>query len=130
MQEDINPKNKKEGENEQGENEGIHENDDMVEKLLKKFLIGSESSFLDDINLVLMMKALPSKINRDNMLKMKMFNFSIFQNSLIAFQNRDQVKSFEHFDNLNKSRVQKIRESILEQKDDLESVDKILRDVH
>ena len=39
------------------------------------------------------------------------------------------MKSFEHFDNKNKVRVQSIRNSIIEQKDDLSSVDKILGDV-
>ena len=57
----------------------------IVEHLLRNFLIGSESAYLDDINLVLMMKALPSRINKDNVKMMKMFNFNIFENSLISF---------------------------------------------
>jgi hypothetical protein len=43
------------------------EEDETVEKLLKMFLIATESPFLVDINLILMMKALPSKIVRYNL---------------------------------------------------------------
>jgi len=49
------------------------------------FLIGTESPFLDDINLILMIKALPSKIVDYNLPQMKLFNFDILQTSLIAF---------------------------------------------
>lgn len=51
--------------------------DKIVEKILKNFLIASESPFLEDINLILMMKALPSKIVQFNLDKMEMFNFNI-----------------------------------------------------
>mmetsp|Transcript_13250 Transcript_13250/g.20722 ORF Transcript_13250/g.20722 Transcript_13250/m.20722 type:complete len:81 (+) Transcript_13250:4090-4332(+) len=70
--------------------------DEEIEKLLKNFLIGSESSFLDTIDIVLMMKALPNKIVHYNLNQMQLFNFSILQNSLIAFQNADQVNAFEY----------------------------------
>jgi len=59
--------------------------DKFVEALLNKFLIGSDSPFLDEINLILMMKALPSKIVEYNLEQMSLFNFAILQNSLIAF---------------------------------------------
>jgi len=86
-----------EGENENQDNE-LEDMDDSMKKeeypededgevhdLLSKFLIGSESSFLDTIDLVLMLKALPNKIVSYNIVQMKLFNFSILQNSLIAF---------------------------------------------
>ena len=53
------------------------EQDDIVEKLLKNFLIETNSPFLDDINLVLMMRALPSKIYTHNLDQMTLFNFAI-----------------------------------------------------
>ena len=105
----------------------IPEDEDAeVYNLLSKFLIGSESSFLDTIDLVLMMKALPNKIINYNLVQMKLFNFSILQNSLIAFQNADVVNAFEYFDDKNKDRVQKIRSCILEQKDDLSNVEDLM----
>lgn len=38
------------------------EQDDFVLDILNKFLIGTESSFLDSINIILMLKTMPSKI--------------------------------------------------------------------
>jgi hypothetical protein len=57
----------------------------IVKEILEKFLIGSESSFLEDINIILMLKALPSKIVDFNLKQMKLFNFVIVQNSLLSF---------------------------------------------
>ena len=100
--------------------------DDFVFDVLKKFLIGTESSFLDSINLILMLKALPSKIVDFNLDQMLKFDFSTLQNSLIASQNAEQVNAFEYFDEKNKDRVQKIRSCILDQKDDLNQVETIM----
>lgn len=123
--------NKEEGKEEEDDAEVVqNDSDRAVEKLLGKFLIGTESAFLDDINIILMMKALPNKISEHQILKqMKLINFSILQDSLIAFQYSNQVQSFEYFDNYNKQRVQKIRTSLMTQKDDLLSVYKILKEV-
>ena len=77
--------NKDEGDQEAEPQGEIEELDKIVEKILKKFLIGSESPFLEDINLILLMKALPSKIVDYNLKQMELFNFAILQNSLIAF---------------------------------------------
>lgn len=66
--------------------EGLeHEDTSIVQGILEKFLIGSESSYLDDINIILMLKALPGKIVEFNLAQFEMFNFNILQNSLIAF---------------------------------------------
>ena len=52
------------------------EEDQEVEEFLAKFLIGNESSFLDTIDIVLMLRALPSAINHiDKVKKAKLFNF-------------------------------------------------------
>ena len=85
---------------------------------------------MEDVNLILMMQALPSWVVPDNIKSMNMFNFSIMQSSLTALRLSEQVKSFEYYDNLNKNRVQNIRESILEQKDDLRAVETIMEEVH
>lgn len=91
----------------------------IVESIIQKFLIGSESSFLVDVNILLILKALPKKVHNLNVAQMNLFTFSILQNSMIAFQNQDQVNAFEFFDEFNRNRVQNIRTCILQQKDNL-----------
>ena len=51
--------------------------DTCVEEFLSKFLIGSESTFLDNIDLVLMLKALPGPITTYNLKQISLFNFNI-----------------------------------------------------
>jgi hypothetical protein len=48
-----------------------------VEKFLSKFLLQSESTFLDNIDIVLMLKALPKPITPYNVKNVQKFNFSI-----------------------------------------------------
>ena len=59
----------------------------------------------DHIDILLMLKALPNKIMVDTLEQIEMFNFRIFQESLIAFQNLDIVNAFEYFDDKNRERV-------------------------
>jgi len=49
----------------------------QVELFLKKFLIGSESTFLDNIDLLIMLKALPTPITTYNYKNAELFNFNI-----------------------------------------------------
>ena len=51
--------------------------DQFVEKILDMFLIGTESSFLNSINISLMLQALPNKIVDINLQDMLKFNFNI-----------------------------------------------------
>ena len=55
-----------------------------------------------------------------------MFNFRIFQESLIAFQNVDLVNAFEFFDDKNRERVQKVKERLVSQRSNLNDVKDIL----
>jgi hypothetical protein len=104
----------------------LPDEDAFVGEILSKFLIGTESSFLDSINICLMLKAIPNKIVDINFKDLLKFNFAILQNSLIAFINADQVNAFDYFDLKNRDRVQKIKQCILEQKDDLSEVQEIM----
>lgn len=73
--------------NEDGEDQGEQEEivlsaddilDKCVENFLTQFLIGSDkSTFLDNIDIVLMLKAIPTPIVSFNMDQAKMFNFPI-----------------------------------------------------
>ena len=49
----------------------------IVQSFLEKFLIGSESAFLDNIDIKLMLRALPNRIAILDLPKYKKINFSI-----------------------------------------------------
>lgn len=72
----------------------------------------SESSADNHLDLILVVKALPYKITEENVEAMEMFNFKIFQESLIAHQNLDMVNAFEYFDDKNRVRVQNVKEKL------------------
>jgi hypothetical protein len=55
-----------------------------------------------------------------------MFNFRVFQESLIAFQNVDLVNAFEYFDEKNRERIQNLKEKLSSQKNNLNDVKDIL----
>jgi hypothetical protein len=67
------------------------EEDGYCLEFLEKFLIGSESAFLDRIDIILMMRALPIPIMAKNRAKISMFMFNILQASLIAFSTTGSV---------------------------------------
>jgi len=67
------------------------EEDGYCKEFLEKFLIGSESAFLDRIDIILMMRALPIPIMAKNRAKVSMFMFNILQASLIAFSTTGSV---------------------------------------
>jgi hypothetical protein len=58
--------------------------------------------------------------------QIEMFNFRVFQESLIAFQNVDLVNAFEYFDEKNRERVQNVKEKLVSQKNNLSDVKDIL----
>lgn len=58
---------------------------------------------------------------------MKLFNFRVSQESLIAYQNLDLVNAFEYFDDKNRERVGLVKEKITEQKSNMEEVRDIVR---
>ena len=55
-----------------------------------------------------------------------MFNFRVFQESLIAFQNVDLVNAFEYFDEKNRERIQNLKDKLGSQKGNLNDVKDIL----
>ena len=77
----------------------------QVDNFLTKFTIVSESSLNEHLDIMLMLKALPNKLTADTIEEIELFNFRIFQESLIAFQNLDIVNAFEYFDDKNRERV-------------------------
>ena len=79
---------------------------DEIEIILEKFLLASEtSSSLDTIDITLFMRAIPQKITMTQLHSNYKFKFCTLQDSLLAYQNADQVKAFEFYDGLNSTRV-------------------------
>lgn len=85
---------------------------DLADEFLSKFTIVSESSLNQHIDIHLVMKALPGKIQEENFHHAELFLLELFQNSLIAFQNQDTAKAFEYFDEKNRDRVFLVKEKI------------------
>ena len=98
----------------------------MVDSFLTKFTIVSESSINEHMDIMLMLKALPNRITKITIEQIEMFNFRVFQESLIAFQNVDLVNAFEYFDEKNRERIQNLKEKLSSQKSNLNDVKDIL----
>ena len=63
--------------------------DEMIAQMLDKFLITSESAFLDTVNLQLMLMAMPTEITEKKVRRSHMFHFSVLEDSLTKFLNAD-----------------------------------------
>ena len=98
-----------------------------AEELIKKFLINTESPFLDSINIVIVMKCIPTYITD---FSASLLNLSILQDSLIAYKNKEEVDAFYYVDKKNAKRVQDIRQLISEQQEDLNQVVHIMDEVN
>jgi hypothetical protein len=98
----------------------------LVDSFLTKFTIVSESSINEHMDIMLMLKALPNRITKITIEQIEMFNFRVFQESLIAFQNVDLVNAFEYFDEKNRERIQNLKEKLSSQKSNLNDVKDIL----
>jgi len=85
------------------------EEENLVEAFVHKFLITSERSLLDHVNIVLFLKAVPGQVVDYNLDQTELFNFKIIQDSLIAYQNRKTVNAFAYFDRKNGDRVAHVR---------------------
>jgi len=98
----------------------------IVDEFLSKFTIVSESSMNEHLDIMLMLKALPNKIMKNSLEQTEMFNFRVFQESLIAYQNLDIVNAFEYFDDKNRERVQNVKDKLINQRTNLNDVKDIL----
>ncbi len=84
----------------------------LADELLTKFTIVTEQSLSDHLDILLMLKALPNRIDENNFAQINNIDFSILQESLIAFQNTDMVNAFEYFDEKNRDRCANLKESL------------------
>ena len=59
----------------------------MMQTILNKFLVGTEATFLEDVNILLIVKALSAKISSEDLKTLRMFHLNTIQDSLIKFIN-------------------------------------------
>ena len=82
----------------------------LIEEFLACFVLASESgSKNDQIDIKLLLQAVPSKVDEYNVYKCELFNFEMTKASLIAFQNDDQDELFKYYDKRNKQRLTKLK---------------------
>ena len=78
------------------------------------FTISSDgSAFQDNIDITLLLKAIPNNIIKTQISEVKKFNFQIMQDAIIAFKNQERMQSFEFYDKKNKTRVLNVRNLIV-----------------
>ena len=93
------------------------------------FEISSESNPNLRIDIILLLKAIPIAITKNNINQVKKFQFKNLQDSFVAFKNADENDAFEHYDNLNNNRVQQVKEIELSKYDNLQRVDDIMKQI-
>jgi len=102
----------------------------VVDEFLSRFLINSESSgLMDNIDLRLMLTALNQVVHRNNIDQINLYQFHTLQAAIIAFSNENIVTAFDFFDGKNQKRTSDVRELIMDQKKNLDNVDKIMNNV-
>ena len=81
----------------------------IIESFLERFVMQTESAKKkNQVDIKLMLKALPKKIDESNVGRCDNFNFTGIQLALIAFDNGDHVTLQKYFDGKNKQRLGKL----------------------
>ena len=100
----------------------------LVDEFLSKFTIVTEQSISEHLDILLMIKALPNRVNETNFESINNFDFRIVQESLTAFQNVDLVNAFEYFDGKNRDRCGKVKDALRGETKNLKEIDQLIRD--
>ena len=96
----------KEGEEEQDE---FYREVEMVTGFLERFIFATASQRTTQVDLNLILKALPVRVDKYNCYRVELFNFLSLQEAQVAFSNQDQDLLFKHYDNRNKARLRKLK---------------------
>lgn len=81
----------------------------LINKFLDSFILNTDSGTkVDQIDIKQALKALPNRIDESNLFKCWQYNFKQTKLSLTSFNNDDEDKLFEYYDNRNKSRLNKL----------------------
>ena len=88
---------------------------------------GSSSS--DSVNLVLLMRAVPTKVHQQNVAEKRKFKFIVLEDAVIAYANKEDVTSFDYYDKKNKKRVSDVKALVAQQTANLETIEQNLSTV-
>jgi len=89
------------------------DSESIVTDFFTKFVVNSEgSSASDNVDIVLLMKAIPTKIHINNINDVRKFNFLVLEDAIIAYENKEDVTSFEFYDKKNKKRVSDVKDTV------------------
>lgn len=80
-----------------------------VDEMIEKFLVSSDSAFLETIDLKLLLMAMPTNISESKIKRTMLFDFPTLQDSLLTFLNSTPSQAFQYYDSINIDRVHKIR---------------------
>ena len=80
----------------------------FLNSFISKFQLTAQD-LKEHIDLNLTLSILPKKVNRENIDQVLMYNFSLFQEALISFQNEETSDLFAHYDKTNYQRIKKLK---------------------
>ena len=91
---------------------------ELISLFLEKFIYVSENTMItNSLDLKLTLRALPSKLDEYNVLRVELLNFSLIQRALISFQNQAQDELFTFYDHRSKMRLKKLNQKAMEMED-------------
>eukprot|EP00344_Euplotes_crassus_P005221 CAMPEP_0197002420 /NCGR_PEP_ID=MMETSP1380-20130617/6908_1 /TAXON_ID=5936 /ORGANISM="Euplotes crassus, Strain CT5" /LENGTH=358 /DNA_ID=CAMNT_0042420521 /DNA_START=271 /DNA_END=1347 /DNA_ORIENTATION=- len=103
------------------------EDEKIATEFLERFLLNDENSQYANINLVYFFKSLPQRLTKKTYRTCKFYNFKLFQESLVAYMNIQDVNAFEYNDVKNRDRMASVRTQILEQRQGLDNTQEFLK---
>lgn len=81
----------------------------IVEEIVKKFIFNTDKKQINQVDLNLALKALPSRVDEKNCYRVNLFSFETRQTSIISFKNSEQDQLFKFYDTRNKARLRKLQ---------------------
>ena len=117
-------KYKKKKEKEEKEDFGIIPEEEIlfVESLLDRFIIPQDTSNQEQINIMLALKCLPSRVQENNFQNIDLINFKNCQLALIAFQNDDQDEIFDYYSSKNKRALFALKKTSIQVENEIKKI--------
>ena len=100
--------------------------EEIAKDFLNQFMVNDEASASNKVNLILFFKSVPIEIKRRDLKHYGFFNFRLFQESLIGYQNKEDVNAFEYHDEKNRIRVSLVKQQLIDQKKNLSTIKEAL----
>jgi len=103
------------------------EDEKIATDFLNRFLLNDENSAIAMINLVYFFKSIPKRMTKETFKRSKFFKFQLFQESLVAYMNIQDVNAFEYNDIKNRDRIAIVRNKLNDQKKNLSKEKEFLK---